>query len=101
METLNCKIAEADESIHEITEQAAGLKSSKEAAASGIEALTQATQENAERARETLNAMDAFGQIVEECEESTEQVKNVSNELIDHLGKFKITDFRNEAGGGV
>ncbi len=101
IETLNHSIVQADGSIQEIAEQAAGLKDSRKAAVSGIEALTQAAKENAASARETLNAMDTFGQIVEECEESTEQVKQVSNELIDHLGKFKITDFRKEAGGGA
>ncbi len=91
---LNKEMEQTNAMIGQITDEVAKLQASKDKIGSEITTLTQEAEENTVSARETMQAVDAFGGIVDECKESSEQVKAVSEELTDHIGKFKITDFR-------
>lgn len=92
--SLNQEMDQVSSAVHKIADQSAAWKKSKEAIDDGMASLSRAAEENTASARETLHAMDAFGAMVGDCKETTDQVKTVSKELIDHIGKFKITDFR-------
>ena len=93
--SLNREMEQVSGAVCEITKQAAAWKQAKEAIDGDMAALTRTAEENTASARQTLHAMEAFEEKVGECKETTEQVKTVSKELIDHIGGFKITDFRN------
>lgn len=92
--SLNEEIANVGTSIRGIGLEVQGLSEHKEVMDLQIETLTEAAVSNTANAKETLDAVGEFGALVDECKKSTDHITSVSADLVDHIRRFNLSNFK-------
>lgn len=95
--SLNEEIANVGTSIRGIGQEVKGLTDHKGAMDQQIDTLTEAAASNTASAKDTLDAVGEFSALVDECKKSTDHITSVSADLVEHIRRFNLSNFKEHA----
>lgn len=95
--SLNEEIANVGTSIRGIGLEVKGLTDHKGAMDLQIDTLTEAAASNTASVKDTLDAVGEFSALVDECKKSTDHITSVSADLVEHIRRFNLSNFKEHA----
>lgn len=89
-EILQKEITSVSDASKEIFEQTSKISQLKDGVSGVIEQLSAIAEENAASTQETSATMNTLTQSIDKCREETETLASLSEQLSEHIGKFKF-----------